>query len=147
MRIRNCPLLQTQYLSEAALSVPMRKLCTMQDHDAALHAIDALLSKHDGGASYHLLFTKALILRQQGHVHDSLRTLEAAVRLEPHHADNLKQVARSLVLVGKHSVALEVYNEAIAKGSQDWDLYHQCGICYIALQQLAECGPAPRTGQ
>ena len=89
-----------------------------------------------------LLFTLyylALILRLQGRVEESLTIFQAAVCLNPHNISNLKQVGRSLYLLGntniflivhylmyvcclflgKHKLALEVFTEAERINSED----------------------------
>ena len=96
---------------------------------------------------YHAMFTKAMILRLQGAVQQSLTTLEDAVRLDPQNPRNLKEVARSLHLLGKHAVALDVYDEAIKKQPRDWELYHNKGLCYVYLKQYAECAPSHSLAQ
>ncbi|XP_005685244.2 PREDICTED: Bardet-Biedl syndrome 4 protein isoform X2 [Capra hircus] len=56
--------------------------------------------------------------------------------LSPQCADNLKQVARSLFLLGKHKAAIEVYNEAAKLNQKDWEICHNLGVCYIYLKQF-----------
>ena len=62
--------------------------------------------------------------------------------LSPQSADNLKQVARSLFLLGKHKVAIEIYNEAAKLNQKDWEICHNLGVCYIYLKQFDKviCG-------
>ena len=56
--------------------------------------------------------------------------------LSPQCADNLKQVARSLFLLGKHKVAIEIHNEAAKLNQKDWEICHNLGVCYIYLKQF-----------
>ena len=50
---------------------------------------------------FHDLFI-ALILRHQGRIEESLTSFQAALALNPLNINNLKQVGRSLYLLGKH---------------------------------------------
>lgn len=47
----------------------------------------------------------------------------------------LLQVGRSLYLLGKHSAAIDVYDEAEKIGIQDWELWLNKGLCYARLRQ------------
>lgn len=85
------------------------------------------------------MFTKAMIYRQQGLIQKSLSTLEDAIRLDPQNEQNLKQIGHSLYLMGKHKVAIDVYNESLKKDGSDWEIYHDKGLCYLYLKELNEC--------
>jgi Bardet-Biedl syndrome 4 protein len=112
---------------------------SLQDYEACLALIEQALQSPISGAAHYPTFTKAMVLRQQGKVQQSHATLEEAVRLDPHNPQNLKQVALSLCLLGKHSMALEVYDEAARRDEQDWEVFHNMGICHLYLRQLREC--------
>ncbi|XP_030312594.1 Bardet-Biedl syndrome 4 protein-like, partial [Calypte anna] len=63
---------------------------------------------------------QALIFRLEGKIQESLELFQTCSILNPRSADNLKQVARSLFLLGKHKAAIEVYNEAAKLDEKDW---------------------------
>ena len=44
------------------------------------------------------------------------------------------QVGRSLYLLGKHKAAIDVYDEAQRLGKEDWDIWHNKGLCYMYLK-------------
>ena len=69
----------------------------------------------------------ALIRRQQGQIQESLQLFQAATCLNPNNVANLKQVGRSLYLLGKHKAAIDVYNEAWKIGIEDWEIWHNQG--------------------
>ena len=57
-----------------------------------------------------------------------------------------KQVGRSLYLLARHKAALDVYEEALRSleqhGSDDWEIWHNKGLCNMYLKQYeqsAEC--------
>ena len=70
------------------------------------------------GRSEYPIYVKALIKRQRGEVAESLLLFQAATCLNPHNVANLKQVGRSLYLLGRHKPALDVYEEALKLGSE-----------------------------
>jgi tetratricopeptide (TPR) repeat protein len=77
----------------------------------------------------------ALILRHQGRIEESLTTFQAALCLNPTNVNNLKQVGRSLYLLGKHKTALDVFEEAEQLNSEDREIWHNKGMCYLYLKQ------------
>ena len=87
------------------------------------------------GQSEYPLYIKALILRQQGRIEESLTTFQAALCINPVNVCNLKQVAQSLYLLGKHKSALEVFDEAEKLSPEDRDISHNKGMCYLYLKQ------------
>lgn len=82
-----------------------------------------------------MLSETALILRQQGRIEESLTTFQAALCLNPMNINNLKQVGRSLYLLGKHKTALDVFDEAEQISSEDREIWHNKGMCYLYLKQ------------
>ncbi|MBN3270777.1 BBS4 protein, partial [Polyodon spathula] len=78
----------------------------------------------------------ALIFRLEGKIQESLELFQTCVILNPHSPDNLKQVARSLFLLGKHKAAIEVYNEAIRLNENDWEVFYNLGVCYMYLKDF-----------
>ena len=88
------------------------------------------------------IYVKALIKRQRGEINESLQLFQAATCLNPHNLANLKQVGRSLYLLARHKAALDVYEEALRIGVDDWEIWHNKGLCNMYLKQYeqsAEC--------
>ena len=48
------------------------------------------------------------------------------------------QVGRSLYLSGKHKQAIDVYEEAQRIGIDDWEVYHNKGLCHLYLKNYAQ---------
>ncbi|KAJ1523990.1 hypothetical protein ONE63_010534 [Megalurothrips usitatus] len=79
-------------------------------------------------------YIQGLILRQEGKIQESLDCFQMCHSLDLKNVDYIKQVARSLFLMGLHSLALEAYLEAQqASKVPDWDIYHNLGECWICL--------------
>lgn len=49
--------------------------------------------------------------------------------------NNMKQVGRSLYLLGKHKTALDVFEEAEQLNAEDREIWHNKGMCYLYLKQ------------
>ena len=108
---------------------------TRHDFAACLREIDRQFHESNGVSEYPL-YIKGLIRRQQGAIQESLELFQAATALNPHNIANLKQVGRSLYLLSKHKAAFDVYEEAQLVMKDDWEIYHQKGLCCVHLKQL-----------
>lgn len=138
----SCVCVQTMWqvaVTVSSLNVsPVLCAQRLQDYGKCLELIDTMLQQPCSGSAFYPMFTKAMIYRQQGQIKRSLAVLEDAIRLDPQNEQNLKQIGHSLHLMGKHQVALEVYDEALRKSPEDWELFHNKGLCYVYLKQLRE---------
>jgi Bardet-Biedl syndrome 4 protein len=65
-------------------------------------------------------YIKALIMRQEGRIQESLELFQSCAVLNPSNILNLKQVARSLFLLGRYKAAIDVYTEATKNSPADW---------------------------
>ncbi|KAL0967902.1 hypothetical protein UPYG_G00259430 [Umbra pygmaea] len=84
-----------------------------------------------GGMCDYAIYVQALILRLEGKIQQSLDLFQSCAVLMPQSSDIVKQVARSLFLLGKHKAAIEAYNEAAQLNDKDWEVSHNLGVCYI----------------
>lgn len=116
-------------------------LYVRQDYEQCLDLIEDQLSECNHLAEY-ALYVKGLIRRQQGRIKESLTLFQAATQLSPRSVDNLKQVARSLYLLGRHRMALQVLEEAgnvlDHHDEEDWEVHHAQGMCYMYLKRYRE---------
>ncbi|XP_073917617.1 BBSome complex member BBS4 isoform X1 [Castor canadensis] len=106
-----------------------------KDYEACKAVIKEQLQETQGLCEY-ALYVQALIFRLEGNIQESLELFQKCAILSPQCVDNLKQVARSLFLLGKHKAATEVYNEAAKLNQKDWEICHNLGVCYIYLKQF-----------
>ncbi|GLI61293.1 hypothetical protein VaNZ11_003647 [Volvox africanus] len=109
-------------------------LYTRQEFEECLQQIDKILEETDGLCEY-AIYIKALIMRHRGKIQESLQLFQQATAINPHNVANLKQVGRSLYLLGKHKAAVDVYEEAQKFGAPDWEIMHNKGLCYMYLKQ------------
>ncbi|XP_016056974.1 PREDICTED: Bardet-Biedl syndrome 4 protein isoform X3 [Miniopterus natalensis] len=108
-----------------------------KDYEACKAVIKEQLQETQGLCEY-AIYVQALIFRLEGNIQESLELFQTCAVLSPQCADNLKQVARSLFLLGKHKAATEIYNEAAKLNQKDWEIYHNLGVCYIYLKQFSK---------
>nr|XP_020659361.1 Bardet-Biedl syndrome 4 protein isoform X3 [Pogona vitticeps] len=104
-----------------------------KDYDSCKIAIKEQLQETHGMCEY-AVYVQALIFRLEGKIQESLELFQTCAILKPRSADNLKQVARSLFLLGKHKAAIEVYNDAGRHNEKDWEICHNLGVCYMQLK-------------
>ncbi|XP_028679264.2 Bardet-Biedl syndrome 4 protein isoform X1 [Erpetoichthys calabaricus] len=105
-----------------------------KDYETCKAIIKEQLQEAQGTCEY-AVYVQALIFRLEGKIQESLELFQTCAILNPQSSDNLKQVARSLFLLGKHKAAIEVYNDA-AKLNQDWEICHNLGVCYMYLKDF-----------
>lgn len=61
-----------------------------------------------------------MVFRQEGKIQESLDMFQACAMMNPKNSMYLKQIARSLFLLGKSKTAIEVFNEAAKLNPDDW---------------------------
>ena len=87
-------------------------------------------------------YIQGLILRQEGKIQESLEMFQICNILNPNSPVHIKQMARSLFLLGRHRLSVEAYKQAEVRSStdgeasNDWEIYHNLGVCYMYLKQL-----------
>ena len=80
--------------------------------------------------------------REEKAKEDDAKHKEEVAKLKGEVEERNKQMARSLFLLGRHKLAIEAYKQAqvrsdtTGEGSNDWEIYHNLGICYMYLKQL-----------
>ncbi|XP_056134536.1 Bardet-Biedl syndrome 4 protein [Lampris incognitus] len=106
-----------------------------KDYETCKAIIKDQLQETNGVCEY-AIYVQALILRLEGKIQQSLELFQSCAILNPSSSDNLKQVARSLFLLGKHKAAIEVYHEAARLNEKDWEINHNLGVCYSFIKDF-----------
>merc|ERR1719319_947972 len=84
-------------------------------------------------------YVQGLILRQEGKIQESLEQFQVCNILNPNSSDNIKQMARSLFLLGRHKLAIEAYRQAESRAEVgDWEIAHNLGVCHLYLKEYEE---------
>ncbi|XP_050450352.1 Bardet-Biedl syndrome 4 protein homolog isoform X3 [Cataglyphis hispanica] len=82
---------------------------------------------------------EGLILRKEGKIQDSLDCFQTAYNVNSTNVDNVKQIAKSLLIMGSHRRAIDAYTEAEKISAvPDWEIYYGLGEAYVKLNQLQE---------
>ncbi|XP_038070273.1 Bardet-Biedl syndrome 4 protein-like isoform X2 [Patiria miniata] len=105
-----------------------------KEYEACKMLIKEQVAETSGMCEYPL-YVQALILRQMGRIQESLECFQTCALINAQNSDNLKQVARSLFLLGRHKAAIDVYSEAARMSSRDWEISHNQGVCYMYLKE------------
>jgi Bardet-Biedl syndrome 4 protein len=117
-------------------------LYVRKEFDECLLLIEDTLALVNQIAEYPL-FVKALICRHRGNITESLSLFQKALRLNPYNVENMKQVGRSLFLLGKHKAALDFLDEALRMGHEDdWEIWHNKGLCLAYLRKFEDAKEA-----
>ena len=85
----------------------------------------------------YMTYVQGLVLRQEGRIVEALEYFQRCV-VEYPTLTNIKQVAKTLALLGRYRVAIDAYKEALARTNSDWEIYHNLGLCYMQLRELPE---------
>ena len=104
-----------------------------QEFDDCLKLIDDMLDNAKEKSEY-ALFVKAMILRINGNIHESLEMFKRWHLLNPSNIDYLKQFGRSLYLLCRHKAAIDVYDEWLKIKENDWEIYYYKGLSYKYLR-------------
>ncbi|XP_032417337.1 BBSome complex member BBS4 isoform X1 [Xiphophorus hellerii] len=106
-----------------------------KDYETCKVIIKEQLQETNGMCEY-AIYVQALILRLEGKIQESLELFQSCAILNPSSSDNLKQVARSLFLLGKHKATIEFYHEAAKLNEKDWEISHNLGVCYYFIKDF-----------
>jgi Bardet-Biedl syndrome 4 protein len=87
--------------------------------------------------SAYMTYVQALIYREKGCINEALEYFQICFRENPS-VINMKQVAKSLVLLGRYRLAIDAYKDALIRTSNDWEILHNLGLCYLNLNELSE---------
>jgi Bardet-Biedl syndrome 4 protein len=85
----------------------------------------------------YMTYVQALVLRQEGRIVEALDLFQKCAVENPS-LINIKQVAKSLALLGRYRVAIDAYKEALTRTSDDWEIFHNLGLCYMQLREFKE---------
>ncbi|XP_077993436.1 BBSome complex member BBS4-like [Glandiceps talaboti] len=106
-----------------------------KEYDTCKSLIKEQMLETQGMCEY-AVYVQGLIFRLEGRIQESLELFQSCSLLNPQSTDNLKQVARSLFLLGRHKAAIDVYNEAAKLSHRDWEINHNMGICYMYIKDF-----------
>lgn len=87
--------------------------------------------------SAYMTYVQALVYRQEGRINEALDYFQKCV-IETPNIINIKQVAKSLSLLGRYRLAIDAYKEALTYTTNDWEILHNLGLCYLHLNELKE---------
>ncbi|CAM1308551.1 BBS4 (predicted) [Pycnogonum litorale] len=107
-----------------------------KDFDICKSLINEQLEETFNHCEY-ALYIKAMILRNEGRIQDSLSLFQKCWKLN-RSAENLKQIGRSLYLLGRKKAAVEAYTEALQSDTGNWTIMSKIGLCHLDLGEYDE---------
>ncbi len=87
--------------------------------------------------SSYMTYVQALVYRQEGRINEALDCFQNCFHENPC-LNTIKQVAKSLALLGRYRLAIDAYKEALTHTTDDWEIVHNLGLCYLNLNELRE---------
>lgn len=81
-------------------------------------------------------FIIGLVLRVSGDIQGSFNLLKKCHVMNETNVELLKQLARTLHLLGKHKACLDVVSEAVKFSPEDWEIHYTKGIAYLNLNDF-----------
>ena len=105
-----------------------------KDFDSCLDVINKYAREPDGFESQFATFLKSLIKRYRGEINESLDLLRKCFSYNEHNPQIMKEIGKSLLLLGKFKMSIEIYDEILSKHEDDWESYQEKGICNMNLQ-------------
>lgn len=114
----------------------IHRLYLRQEYEECMELIEEVMTSSQGLSEYPI-YVKALILRHYGKVEQSLQLFQAISCLNPGNKDNIKQIGRSLLLLGKHANAIKIFNDVLTlEKAEDWRVHLNIGTCFTFLKQF-----------
>ncbi|XP_063905055.1 Bardet-Biedl syndrome 4 protein [Zophobas morio] len=93
--------------------------------------------KKSGGRNEFAYFKQGMILREEGKIQEALESFQICMKLNPEHADNIKEVGKCLYEMRRFRLSLEAYLEAEKVSScPDWQIYYNIGQCLMRLGEI-----------
>jgi len=66
------------------------------------------------------MYIKALVKRSRGEVNESLEILRKLYNFNENNLQSMKEIGKSLSLLGKYKMAIDIYNEVLLRNEKDW---------------------------
>lgn len=85
----------------------------------------------------YMTYVQALVHRQEGRLTEALENFNTCCQDNPC-LNNVKQMGKSLTLLGRYRSAIDAYKEALAHTNNDWEILHNLGLCYMNINELSE---------
>ncbi|XP_074114092.1 Bardet-Biedl syndrome 4 isoform X2 [Cotesia typhae] len=95
--------------------------------------IQTEMIRSDGRNEY-ASYLKGMLLKKEGKVQESLHYFQKSYHVNSIKLATVRQIAKSLFLLGNHTQAIIVYSEAFQNSNpSEWRIYYNIGECYMAL--------------
>ncbi len=79
-------------------------------------------------------YLKSHIKRSKGDINESLELLRKCYSFNENNSELLKDIGKSLLLLGKYRMAIDIYDEILSRKNDDSEAYFQKGLCCMNLK-------------
>jgi Bardet-Biedl syndrome 4 protein len=110
------------------------QLFLKKNYDECLETINKYSVDKDGIESQFSIYLRALIKRYKGEVNESLNLLRKCYNLNDSSISVMKEIGKSLLLLGKFKMSIEIYDEILSRNEDDWEAYQEKGLCNLNIQ-------------
>ncbi len=81
------------------------------------------------------IYLKSQIKRSRGDLNESLELLRKCYSYNENNSELLKDIGKSLLLLGKYKMAIDIYDEILSRKNQDVESFFEKGICYMNMKE------------
>jgi Bardet-Biedl syndrome 4 protein len=106
-----------------------------KDFDSCLEMINKY-SREDGLEAQFATYLKALIKRYSGDINESLDLLRKCYSFNESNILIMKEIGKSLLLLGKFKMAIEIFDEILIRQEDDWEAYQEKGVCSMNIKDF-----------
>jgi len=82
------------------------------------------------------LFIRSLIKRFNGEINESLEIQRKCYNYNENDISIMKEIGKSLLLIGKFKMSIDIFDEILLKNEDDWEAYHNKGVCNMNLKDF-----------
>lgn len=112
------------------------RLFLRKDFDECINLINKYSKEQGSLESQFSIYIKSLIKRYNGEVNESLDLLRKCYSYNESDIMIMKEIGKSLMLVGKFQMAIDIYDEILLRAEDDWESFHFKGVCNLNLRDF-----------
>lgn len=109
-------------------------LYSRNEHDECLRLIEEIM-KETNNRNEAAVYIQGMIFRSRGKIAESLDCFKWAQKLNPFSIDCMKQVGKSLYLIGRTKAAIDIYDQTLKINPDDWEVWHNKGVCHMNKEE------------
>lgn len=124
-----------------SLNFLVHQYFTRNEFDSCLEVLSRYSKSNTGYEAPYSLLIKGLIKRAGGGLSESLTLFKQTYSLLKGINDTsyiFKEIAKTFLLTGKFSSAIDMYSSVLEKNPEDWDCLYHLGLCNMNIKKFKE---------